>query len=138
MWNEPSTERLIKIPNLYETEQTPLKQKIVHLHFFLGGCDWYVVEYDGEDIFFGYAILNNDYDMAEWGYISFRELKNINISGLEIDCVMEQYWDYPLACEIEKICKGMRWRQPLKQPRKETKNETHRRRNRRIDEASTL
>ena len=24
------------------TEYVPLAQKIIHLHFFIGGCDWYV------------------------------------------------------------------------------------------------
>ena len=48
MWNIPSKERLARIPKLYETEDVPLKDKLIHLHFFIGGCDWYVAEYDGE------------------------------------------------------------------------------------------
>ena len=67
MWNEPSKERLEKIPRLYETEDTRLQDKLIHLHFFIGGCDWYIGEYDGEDLFWGFAILNEDYEMAEWG-----------------------------------------------------------------------
>ncbi|HPD61035.1 MAG TPA: DUF2958 domain-containing protein [Thermodesulfobacteriota bacterium] len=87
MWNEPIQNQLSKIPRLYETENIPLKDKLIHLHFFIGGCDWYIAEYDGEDLFWGYAILNNDDEMAEWGYISFEELKQIRISpGIEIDC----------------------------------------------------
>ena len=40
------------------------------MHFFLGGCDWYIVEWNLEDqIFFGFAILTNDLEMAEWGYV---------------------------------------------------------------------
>ena len=66
MWNEPSKERLAKIPRLYETEDTRLQDKLIHLHFFIGGCDWYIGEYDGEDLFWGFAILNEDYEMAEW------------------------------------------------------------------------
>lgn len=53
MWNTPSQERLDCIPRLYETESIPLSEKYVHLHFFIGGCDWYIVEYDGDDLFFG-------------------------------------------------------------------------------------
>ena len=41
MWNEPSKERLSKIPRLYETENVRPQDKLVHLHFFIGGCDWY-------------------------------------------------------------------------------------------------
>jgi hypothetical protein len=46
MWNEPTKEQLDKIPKLYETERVPLKEKLIWLHFFIGGCDWYVAEYD--------------------------------------------------------------------------------------------
>ena len=76
MWNEPSKEQLDRLPRLYETEGTELKDKIIHLHFFMGGCDWHIAEYDGDDTFFGYANLN-DPQMAEWGYISFQELKEL-------------------------------------------------------------
>ena len=40
MWNEPNEERLAAIPPLYESESIPLKEKTIHLHFFIGGCDW--------------------------------------------------------------------------------------------------
>jgi hypothetical protein len=103
VWNIPSEERLSRIPRIKETEPIPLRDKLVHLHFFMGGCDWYVVEYDGENLFFGYAILNNDYDNAEWGYVSFQELKRINISGIEVDCEKEEFWDMRKAGEIRGI-----------------------------------
>ena len=45
MWNTPTKEELAKIPRLYETENIPLKDKIIHMHFFIGGCDWYIAEY---------------------------------------------------------------------------------------------
>jgi len=105
MWNEPSKERLSRIPRLYETENKPLAEKMIHLHFFLGGCDWYVAEYDGEELFWGYAILNGDDRMAEWGYISFAELKRINLDGLEVDCELEEYWRVRKAKEIDRITK---------------------------------
>ena len=110
MWNIPTKERLGKVPGLYETEHTPLKDKLIYIHFFIGGCDWYIAEYDGgKDLFFGFAILNNDYQMAEWGYISFRELKSIKVKGwLEVDCEFEEYWKVRKASDIEKIriCHG--------------------------------
>ena len=68
MWNIPSKERLNKIPKLYETEEIPLDKKLIYLHFFIGGSDWYIAEFDGDDIFFGYVILNGDMECAEWGY----------------------------------------------------------------------
>lgn len=104
MYNEPSQGRLDKIPKLYETEEIPLKEKLVYLHFFIGDCDWYIAEYDGNDLFWGYAILNGDYQMAEWGYISFSELKAIKVQGwLEIDCELEDLWRVRKAGTIEKI-----------------------------------
>jgi len=109
MWNEPTKERLARIPKLYETEDVRLQNKTVHLHFFMGGCDWYIVEYDGHDLFWGYAILNSDFEMAEWGYVSFNEIRAINLSGLEVDCVLEAYFETQKASEIDKICKGNDW-----------------------------
>ncbi len=84
MWNIPSKQRLDKIPRLYETEDIPLKEKMIHLHLFIGGCNWYIAEYDGKDTLWGYAILNNDLHMAEWGHILFCELKSLNRTLLEI------------------------------------------------------
>ena len=102
MWNIPSTTRLNKIPRLYETENIPLGDKLIYLHFFIGGCDWYIAEFDGEDLFWGFARLN-DIQNAEWGYICFSELRNINIGGLEIDCELEDYWKVRKSSEIQRI-----------------------------------
>lgn len=114
MWNVPTKNRLARIPNLYETEHITLQEKLIHLHFFLGGCDWFIAEYDGDELFWGFAILNGDLQMAEWGYISFSELKDINIGGLEIDCELQKYWKIRPAREIEKICRAQNWPLPVK------------------------
>ncbi len=102
MWNEPTAERLSRIPRLYDTEDTRIEDKLIHLHFFIGGCDWYIAEYDGEDLFWGFANLN-DPQNAEWGYVSFDELKSTNINGIEIDCEKEEFWKIRRAAEIDKI-----------------------------------
>jgi len=113
MWNEPNEERLSKVPGLYETEKVPLQDKLIHLHFFIGGCDWYVAEYDHEKrLFWGFAILNFDYQNAEWGYFSFDELREVNVSGVEVDCELEKFWRVRKACEIENICKANDWPEP--------------------------
>ena len=66
MWNRPSDAELSRMPRLYETENVPLSDKIIHQHYFIGGSDWYMAEYDPNDrLFFGYAVLNNDHEMAE-------------------------------------------------------------------------
>jgi len=117
MWNEPSKERLDKIPRLYETENVHLKDKLIYLHCFIGGCDWYIAEYDGDDLFWGFAILNSDFEMAEWGYISFRELKEVRVKGwLEVDCETEDSWQIQKASDIPNIRKAHEW--PENNPQK--------------------
>jgi hypothetical protein len=110
VWNEPTQERLAKIPRLYETENTPLKEKLIYLDFFIAGCDWYIAEYDGEDLFWGFALLNDDYEMAEWGYVSFSELKELKVDGwLEVDCELEESWKIRKASEMDRISIAQGW-----------------------------
>jgi hypothetical protein len=110
MWNIPSKERLAKVPKLYATEDIPLKNKLIHLHFFIGGCDWYIAEYDGDDLFWGFACLNGDLQNAEWGYVSFTELKALKANGwLEVDCELEDFWEIKRASEVEIISRAHDW-----------------------------
>jgi len=105
MWNEPSSSDLAALPGLYETEDKSLDKKIIHMHFFLGGCDWYASEYGhNERIFFGYAILNDDLLNSEWGNFSFDELRSINIRGLEVD--RDLHWEPCKAIEVDRIKKA--------------------------------
>ena len=103
MWSKPSKDELERIPPLYSSEDTPAEDKIIYGHFFLGGSDWYITEYDPvERIFFGYAILNEDYDNAEWGYISFDELLDLKVGpGFEAD--WDRYWKPKKAREVDRI-----------------------------------
>lgn len=108
MFNLPSSEQLSSIPALYATEGVPLRDKIVYQHFFVAGCNWFVMEWSGEDTFFCFAILNQDYEMAEFGYVSYEELKSIKLNGwLEVDC--DLYWDPKPASEVELICRAQGW-----------------------------
>lgn len=101
MWNEPTDEELEKLPRLYATETIPLDEKLIQMHFFLGGCDWYVTEYNPTDrLFFGYSILNDPVN-AEWGYISYDELRSVRVHGFEVD--RELHWEPTAVMEIEKI-----------------------------------
>mgnify|MGYP006420742151 FL=1 len=110
MWNEPTKERLARIPKLYDTEEIPVQGKEIYLHFFLGGSDWFISETNGEDIMFGFCILNNDYEMAEWGYVSLSELRSIKIEGwLEVDCELEDHWKVRPAKDVDQIRKACGW-----------------------------
>lgn len=113
MWNPLSEKSLRKIP-LYETEGIELEEKLIYLHFFLGGSDWFVAEYDGEDLFFGFACLNGWKELAEWGYISFQELKKLKVRQMnggrvvfmEVEC--DVHWQIRKKKDVELIgeCQG--------------------------------
>ena len=72
---------------------------IVYLHYFFGGCDWYITEKDvdgGVQQAFGYAVLFGDTQNAELGYICITEITRF---GAELDLY---FTPYPLA-EIKLI-----------------------------------
>ena len=105
MWNEPTLEDLAKIPKLYETESITAKDKLIYEHFFILSSDWYIAEYDPKNkLMFGFAILNNDYQNAEWGYIDFNELNELNVYGFQVERDME--WYPKKASSIDRIVKG--------------------------------
>ena len=119
MWNPPTEVELAKVPRLYETEDVPIKDKTIWMHFFVCNSDWFIAEFDGDDTFFGFACLNNWKDLAEWGYISFKELKElkvkqpIGIDGqrmlmpLEVD--RDVYWDVRKAVDVPLIRECQCW-----------------------------
>ena len=108
MWNKPTDTELSRLPVFYSSEHVPLKEKVIHFHFFLGGCDWYAVEYSPEERnFFGFVILNNDYEMAEWGYFSLEELESIKVKWLEVD--RDLHWKLRKAIEVDEIRKAQNW-----------------------------
>lgn len=71
-------------PSTYGTDG--VKNKTIHLHYFIGRCDWWIVEKDidldgeGQIQAFGYADLGYG---PELGYISLKEIIN---AGAELDC----------------------------------------------------
>ncbi len=109
MWNRPTQDVLAILPKLYETEDVPLEEKVVHMHFFIGGCDWYAAEFDGEDLFWGFVILNGDFLNAEWGYFSLGELESVKVKGVfEIDT--DLHWKPRKACEVDRIRLASGWK----------------------------
>ncbi len=110
MWNIPTKERLDKIPRLYETESIPLKEKLIYLHLFIMSTDFFICEYDGEDTFWGFVILNGDMQMSEWGYINFEEVRSIKVAKVfEVDCELENLWKIRPAIEVDLICEAQGW-----------------------------
>ena len=81
MINPPSQQQLDKVPSLYETEDTDLEDKLVYFHFIIDKSHWWAMEYDGDDTFFGYVLLNGWLQDAELGYFSLSELQSVNLGG---------------------------------------------------------
>jgi len=115
MWNPPSESALRKLPRLYETEDVEAKEKLIYLHFFVAGSDWFVAEYDGEDVFFGFACLNGWKDCAEWGYISFQELRDLKVRQsfggkvMYLEVEYDEYWDVRKAKDVKLISECQGW-----------------------------
>ena len=100
MINKPSDEFLNSIPKLYATDVVPLNEKIICAHFYtVTDCHWYICEYDGEDLFYGYCVLNGWYDCAELGYVSYSELKECRVAFVEV--IFDTEWIPKKFSEIE-------------------------------------
>ena len=74
--------QLAKCPKRYETYG--MKEHPAIFHYFYGGTDMYICEYDQEEsLMFGFVILNGDLQNAEWGYISLAEILPIPIMNID-------------------------------------------------------
>lgn len=74
------------MPKTYEQDGMG-EDAIVSLHYFKGGCDWFITERDKckeQEQAFGWADLG-DPDCAELGYISIVELVSLNVE-------LDLYW----------------------------------------------
>ncbi|GHV51836.1 hypothetical protein AGMMS49579_08030 [Spirochaetia bacterium] len=78
--------QLKKCPKLYQT--VGMKEHPAIFHFFYGGTDIYICEYDGNDDMFGYIILNGDLGNSKWGYTSLSEI--LCIPPMNIDYHFEE------------------------------------------------
>ena len=105
MLNEPPPDILSRLPPLYATESTSPDETIIQAHFFLGNCDWFAAEFDGEDTFFGFVCLG-DPEMAEWGYFSLSELKSIHVATPVYDhCTGKRIGAIPFSVEWDSYWK---------------------------------
>ena len=87
------------LPPLYNSEKHPEKESVAIAKFFspYSQWTWYVVEFDGEDLFWG---LVDGFEM-EYGYFSYSELEAVTVFGgvpvIERDC----HWSPRPVKEIE-------------------------------------
>lgn len=72
----PPAEEMAAWPKLYATDgDGPLGDKPLQAHYFQGGMDWYIAEYDAkENEAFGYVDLGHG---GEWGYIPLGEVEAV-------------------------------------------------------------
>lgn len=108
----PRLERPRGAPPLYAQDGKGY-EAIVHAHYFIGGSDWLVTEYDpDEGLAFGWACLNGDRQNAELGYVSLVELEEVRapltVRFHEGDSVTEQ--TVPRAVAVER---DLDWRDGL-------------------------
>ena len=72
-----------KLPELYETENIDVDEKILQIKYIsiYSDWEWYLVEYNKDTkIAFGYVIGQE----KEWGYFSLEEFQEINDENLKI------------------------------------------------------
>ena len=104
MLNQPTKKELDKIPKLYETENIPLAEKNVYLHFFCGQSDWWILEYDSNDrLFFGIAKIF----VPEIGYISYDEIKDVKALGV-IEVERDISFEVKKVKEIEELIEWLK------------------------------
>lgn len=79
-----------KLPKIYETQETPLDEKVAVVKFFSSWSNWtlYGIEYDPEEKeFFGLVIGHE----KEFGYFTLDDLQSVNgPHGLKIE--RDRYW----------------------------------------------
>jgi len=105
MFNEPSKEVLNRLPRYGANEQISQEKIVIHGHFFIGGCDWYVAEFDGEDTFWGFVNLNCPQN-AEWGPFLLSELRELRLSvPVHEGCVQRYIGHLPVEVEWDAYWK---------------------------------
>jgi hypothetical protein len=73
----------VKVPALYATNVVPAPDKVVAVHYFSAGGDWWLTELSesgstGRLTGFGYVRLAAYPECAQWGYVDMEELETIN------------------------------------------------------------
>ena len=81
---------LVNVVKAYEDIPTLYKQDgkgynaVAYLHYFVGGTDWWITEYDKQtNQMFGYVVLNEDWQMSEFGYIDASFFVNNDLNLLQ-------------------------------------------------------
>ena len=121
MINRPTESELLQLAQIKIDKNTPLEERVIHMHFFLDGHDWYVSEYDPQRRhFFGYTIPNDEYHRARWYYFSFDELCRMRAKA-NAEVIRNTDWIPKRAIEVDRIRDAYTWRKNLDKSLKKAK-----------------
>jgi Protein of unknown function (DUF2958) len=87
--------KIIQMPETYDQEHLG-EEAIAHLHYFIGGCDWWITEKDklgGVRQAFGMASLNHC--DPELGYIGIQEITSL-------DAELDLHWTPKTLTQIKE------------------------------------
>ena len=94
------TELVEDLPDSANADYDESRNNLVALHYFYAGSDWWIKDWNPKyKEFFGYVCLNDDTEMAEYGYINVEEL--VNNGKVELDF----YWTPKTFKEVIKKLK---------------------------------
>lgn len=87
----------------------PLEDRVIHMHLFCQGRDWYLAQYDSSRrIFFGLFVPGQDYANARWGHFSLDELEQRGtMTGQEV--VRNLDWVPKRAFQVDRIRDACGW-----------------------------
>jgi hypothetical protein len=99
----PPRDVLNRIPEYYDTEHTIADHKVIWIHYFSGGCDWYLAELDRVD-WIGYGAADIGHG-PEWGPFSLPELERVRADGRIVTLGMApQMHRVPGLLIVERDC----------------------------------
>lgn len=100
---------LSTIPRFFETDDLGInkREKIIHLHFYNDATNWYIIESNGNDTFYGIVISDQYQNKSEWRDISIHELEMYDQNLAAIKC--DPDWVPMKAQDIDIIKKANNW-----------------------------
>ncbi|MCA9731936.1 MAG: hypothetical protein H6696_05490 [Deferribacteres bacterium] len=90
MFEEPTQKELSQIPKIGVVRKTKQTERIIHLRFSIGNCEWLVAGYDSKDKFYGFVDYHQIISKPKWETFSFVELKGKQINGIGVE--LDPYW----------------------------------------------
>lgn len=82
-------------------------EAIVWLHYFVGGCDWWITEKDiSQEQLQAYGVSRIGSNRAEFGYISIAELIELEVrsnAGIPVFVELDFYWQPTMLKDIPEI-----------------------------------